>query len=244
MSNTYDTAANFYDLGYQYQGDVPFFQRYAQNGPVLELACGTGRASIPLAESGLRVHGLDLSPSMLQAFRAKLTKLPEDVRQRITITQGNMASFDLGEKFPLIIIPCRAFQALTEDADITGCLQAAKNHLAKDGRFIVNCFVPKKRMRHWCYPVRIDWQRDGVTCKSLGERVDTKRQIIYVVMIYEHGENQRIEEPLELRYYYPRQLRKLLRDAGFRIVERYGDYDDGKIKRHGGEQIYVCEVAQ
>ncbi|MCL2447182.1 MAG: class I SAM-dependent methyltransferase [Oscillospiraceae bacterium] len=243
MSNCYDSAAKFYDLDYQYQGDFPFFQRYAQAGAVLELACGTGRMSIPLAESGLHVHGLDLSQPMLDIFRAKLAKLPEEVRQRITITQGNMANFDLGEKFPLIIIPFRSFQALTEDADIASCLQCVKQHLAPGGRFIVNCFVPKKHMHKWCYPEKIYREIDGVTCKSVGERVDTKRQIIYPVMIYEHGE-QRTEEPLELRYYYPRQLQKLLRNAGFRIVERHGDYDGGKIKRHGGEQIYVCEVAQ
>ncbi|MCL2194533.1 MAG: class I SAM-dependent methyltransferase [Oscillospiraceae bacterium] len=244
MSNTYQHAANFYDLDYQYAADIPFFRRYAQNGPVLELACGTGRVSIPLAQSGLRVHGLDLSPQMLDVFRAKLPQLAPDVRDRISITQGNMASFDLGEKFPLIIIPFRSFQALTEDADIAGCLQDARNHLAKDGRFIINCFVPQKGMRKWCYPEKTHWERDGVSCKSFGERIDTKRQIIYPVMVYEHGENQRIEEPLTLKYWYPRKLRKVLRDAGFRIVEQYGDYDGGKIKRHGGEQIYVCEVAR
>ena len=180
MSNTYEFAARLYDLDYRDRSDVPFFRARAQGGSVLELACGTGRVSLALAENGARVHGLDLSPQMLGVFREKLSP--------------------------------------------------------------VNCFAPKRGMRKWGYPETVRWERDGVVCKSFGGRVDTERQIIYPVMVYETG-GERIEEPLTLRYWYPRQLRKRLRQAGFRVVERFGDFEGGPVKQHGGDQIYVCEVA-
>jgi len=245
MSNTYDRAAWIYDLDTRevHHVDIAFFKEMAGNKSVLELACGTGRVSIPLVENGAQVHGLDLSPSMLQVFREKLARLPEKVRQRITITEGNMANFSLGAQFPLIIIPFRSFQGLTEESDITGCLQCVKAHLAPGGRFIVNCFRPYRDIhRRYPYPEEVMWEREGIVAKHRGDNIDTKRQMIWPTMIYETG-SERIEEPLALRYYYPGQLKKLLRKAGFKILEQHGDYDRGPIKRHGGEQIYVCEVA-
>jgi len=247
MSNTFDNAARLYDLDYRDQSDVPFYAAYAKHGAVLELACGTGRISLPLAENGAQVHGLDFSPGMLGVFREKLEQQSAEVQARVELTEGNMASFNLGKQFPLVIIPFRSFQLLTADEDIAGCLRCVKEHLAPGGRFIVNCFMPKKGMRKWCYEEEIQWERDGVVCKSYGKQIDLKRQIIYPVMIYEFGENERVEEPLTIKYYYPRQLKKILRKAGFKIVEQYGDFARGPIKRHAqhkGEQIYVCEVAK
>ena len=99
-------------------GDVAFYvaQAQAAGSPVLELACGTGRVTIAIAEAGLRVVGLDLSPQMLARFEAKLPALPVEVRERITLVQGDMRSFDLGQRFPLVIIPSPSFlQDLTVD---------------------------------------------------------------------------------------------------------------------------------
>jgi len=188
MSNCYENAARLYDLDYRDKSDVPFYCDYVKDGAVLELACGTGRVSIPLAENGAHVHGLDLSPQMLDVFREKLAQASEEVQQRVTLTKANMADFALGEQFPLVMIPFRSFQVLTEDADITSCLRCVKEHLAPGGRFIVNCFNPRKGMRKWCDHYNgeeIVWERDGVVCKCFGEKIDLKRQIIYPTMIYE-----------------------------------------------------------
>jgi len=246
MSNTYDLAARLYDIDTREvkQIDIAFFCEMADAGAVLELACGTGRVSLPMAENSARVHGLDLSPQMLDVFREKLAQVTPEIRERVTITEGNMADFALGEQFPLVIIPFRSFQGLTKDADIAGCLHCVKAHLAPGGRFVINCFNPKKKgMRKWCYPEAVMWERDGIVGKHRGDKIDTKRQLIWPTIVYEFN-GQRIEEPLELRYWYPRQLKKLLRKAGFKIIAQYGDYKGGAFKRHGGEQIYVCEVAR
>jgi len=247
MSNTYDFTAKLYDLDYQDRSDVPFFVEYAKGDAVLELACGTGRVSIPLAESGARVHGLDLSPQMLDIFREKLSQSSAEIQERVTITEGNMADFSLGEQFQLVIIPFRSFQGLTEDADIAGCLRCVKKQLAPGGRFIVNCFNPRKGMHKWCEYYdgsEILWEREGVACRCVGKKIDLKRQIIYPTMVYELADGERIEEPLSLRYWYPRQLRKVLHRAGFRVVEQYGDYERGPVRWRSGEQIYVCEVVR
>src|SRR5215218_8149650 len=69
-------------------------------GPILELACGTGRLTIPLARDGHEVVGLDASRTMLRAARAKAEA--EDLD--IAFVQADMRSFDLGQRFPLIIL--------------------------------------------------------------------------------------------------------------------------------------------
>ena len=76
---------SYYDLfSTGLAGDVAFYvaQARAAGSPVLEIACGTGRITIPVAEAGCEVVGLDLSPAMLAQFRAKLLTLAPEVREQ------------------------------------------------------------------------------------------------------------------------------------------------------------------
>lgn len=258
MSNRYEQTAWLYDFDQRdiVQDDIPFYKDEAARlgGPVLELGCGTGRVSLALAENGAQVHGLDLSPDMLAVFREKLSTAAPEVCERVAITEGNMADFSLGERFALIIMPFRAFQALAEDADIDGCLRRVREHLAPGGRFIINAFLPqKRRMRHWCFTEKVQWERaldtgGRVVKKHSGDRIDRKRQVIYPRFAFEitrpDGTAERMEESLQLKYWYPRQLQKRLRQAGLRVVEQYGWYDRAPMKRKSREQIYICEVAE
>src|SRR4029453_6962265 len=78
-------------------------------GPILELACGTGRLTLPLARDGHEIVGLDVPGAMLRATQAKADA--EDVE--ITFVQGDMRAFDLGRRFPLIILCCNSLAHLT-----------------------------------------------------------------------------------------------------------------------------------
>ena len=150
MSNTawlydYDHRDNLTD-------DIPFYNEYAlkTDGQVLELGCGTGRVALKLAEYGFNVTGLDLSGPMLEIFNEKLNDLA--YKDKITLVKENMAKFEFGKKFGLIITPFRAFQVLTEEEDILGSLNCIKNHLSNEGLFIINVFRPYKELDEtWCY---------------------------------------------------------------------------------------------
>jgi SAM-dependent methyltransferase len=95
----YRALAAYYDLIYAKVGpdDVPFYLDHAarQAGPVLELGCGTGRVTLPLARAGFHVTALDLSPAMLEQLRAKLAQEPAEAQARVTIVEGDMAQFEL-----------------------------------------------------------------------------------------------------------------------------------------------------
>ena len=252
-NNCYLNAAHLYDLEQNdvSNADIPFYLDYAvrAKGKVLELACGTGRVSLKLAETGCQVTGLDLSESMLNVFYDKLAQAASDIRDRISLHSGSMSNFTLNEAFSLIIAPCRAFQALTEQGDIQNCLSCIREHLNDDGRFIINVFRPYKVLdESWCYPDTVRWTRDTKTGshivkKDRGEKIDTLRQIIYPSFTYEITEPGSdavvLQEKLYLKYYYKDQLKSLLTDAGFRISEHFGWYDKSGIDS-GRELIFVC----
>ena len=96
--------ASIYDKVYAgIQADIPFWQGWharlrRTDGEALELACGTLRVMLPVAEAGVRVTGMDESPYMLELARKKAgAAARQKCRQRITLAQADMRTFDLGQ---------------------------------------------------------------------------------------------------------------------------------------------------
>ena len=116
--------------------DIPFYQYWAKeaNGSILELACGTGRVAKPLLDKGYNYTGLDLSPVFIDHCKSKYPN-----GQFIT---SDMRDFNLGQKFDLISIPFNSFLHLYTEDEMNRCLKSAQNHLAKNGQFLLDIFVP------------------------------------------------------------------------------------------------------
>ena len=105
--------AKYYDEIFKKARNISFYKRHAKKagGSILELACGTGRILIPLAKLGYQVTGLDLSEDMLAVFREKISK-NKNLKKKITLSQGDMESFNLGRKFKLIFVSNTSFLLL------------------------------------------------------------------------------------------------------------------------------------
>ena len=255
MANLYRPSAHLYDLDPREitRDDIAFYLAKAKElgGPVLELGCGTGRVSIPLAEAGSEIWALDLSDQMLAQLRGKLEQLSAPAIQRVHIVHGNMAGFDLGRKFDLIIVPFRAFQALSERAEQETCLECVKEHLSNRGQFILHVFKPKAIFDDsWIQPESFDWEvtdpRTGKAVKryEIRRRIDLNRQVLYVDLIYRvEGSARDIVEPLAISYFYEEQMRALLQRHGFHIIGELG-YFDGRPIASGPELIFSCGHAK
>lgn len=252
--NLMRNSAAYYDFDTRdiVKSDIPFYLEYASRykGDVLELACGTGRVSILLAEHGYRVYGVDLSDDMLEQFRLKLDKLPDEVKNRTFIHNGDMCDFELNGRFSMIIIPFRGFQALITEDEQRKCLKCVHKHLDDNGVFILNVFKPYKKLdKTWIYPETKQWENiDEATGLKVvknhrGLDIDTERQIIDVEFIYrigqKDGNDKEIRDTLRLKYHYYDQLMELLHSEGFKVIEEYGYYDKRPIK-DGPEMILIC----
>jgi ubiquinone/menaquinone biosynthesis C-methylase UbiE len=98
-------------------GELAFYLELAalarhEGRDVLEIACGTGRVTIPLAREGARVTGLELCPEMLRMTRERSGAIP-----LIRWVQADMRSFDLGQQYGLVIIPGHSFQFMLTPED-------------------------------------------------------------------------------------------------------------------------------
>jgi len=111
-------------------------------GPVLEIACGTGRILLPIARAGIEIHGVDKSSSMLQVLREQLEREPAEIRNRVTISKGDMRTFLLSREFPLVAIPFRPMQHMHTLLDQVAALENAAVHLAPGGILAFDVFYP------------------------------------------------------------------------------------------------------
>jgi SAM-dependent methyltransferase len=108
-----------------------------ESGPVLELAAGTGRLTVPLLALGLEVTALELSSAMLDTLRKRLADAPADLRERCTVVHGDMTAFALDERFGTVVISPGTIDLLDE-AGRPGLYASVREHLAPGGRFLLS----------------------------------------------------------------------------------------------------------
>jgi SAM-dependent methyltransferase len=138
--------------------EISWYKNYAQKtgGPVLELACGTGRLLVKLAESRLEVVGLDISPRMLKIVNDNMNNLSFEIKKRIRLFKQDITKFELRRQFGLIYIADNSFRELTSKEAQLSCLQSVHNHLASSGLFLLtvrrfdfSAFVNGKLLTPW-----------------------------------------------------------------------------------------------
>lgn len=258
--NLYVNDARFYDLDPRdfLKADIPFYLRCAAKigGPILELACGTGRITIPLAEAGHDVWGLEYSETMLEQFENKMTGLPKETADKIHLVQGDMSHFQLDREFafPLVILPCRSFQLLYDEEKEKACLKCVYSHLAGNGFFIIDIgnFIPNKEKEgEWVSGEEFfDWENsdpktgDKIQRSHIRKEIDMERQIIYPQKTFRitrpDGTTEQVVKRSPFKYFFEDQVRNLLVTNGFKIVEEMGYYDGRPITEKNSEFLFVC----
>jgi len=234
-------------------GDVAYYEDEAARagGPVLELACGTGRVTWALAVAGHDVTGVDLSPAMLRRCEAKRSLHPAEVGARVHLIEADMCALDLERRFALCLIPFRAFQGLIDPADQHRCLAGALRHLEPGGRLIVDLFDP---ILEWCTPANVaPSARVSAANPDTGNRIDvrvTARTNDPLHQLFEEtwsfieiggdGDAVREEhETLTMRWTYRQEMRYLLERTGFEVEAEYSDFQRSP-PAYGAEQIWVA----
>ena len=250
---SYDGWAGVYDSIYAYvREDIPFYVREAarSGGTVLELGCGTGRVTLPIARSGVDVVGLDNSEGMLEQARGK-ARLLEDGHGGIDLRAGDMRDFSLGRTFPLVIIPFRGFLALLSVEDQVRCLAGIREHLEPGGRLIFNVFTPDPQMLvededaafHLRDVADPDTGRTFVIWQQT--RVDNFNQILSVRLIVDEIDQDgtaanRFYCDYQIRYAHRFEILHLLERCGYEVIDLYGDFDGSPFDEESGEMVWVA----
>jgi SAM-dependent methyltransferase len=141
MTSWYDTWADRYaESSADTREDVPFYVGLAReaDGPIVELAVGTGRVAIPVARAtGRRVVGIDSSPAMLAQARVRASE--EGVQ--LDLREGDMRELELDEPAALIYCPARSLLHLPTWEGRRRCFEQVAASLRPDGRFAWNAFA-------------------------------------------------------------------------------------------------------
>ncbi len=235
------------------QGDVEWYSDKARlsGGPVLELGAGTGRVTLPMAATGVSVHALDAHSGMLARLRAKVTALPPEVQSRIAVLHGDMRTFDIAERFALIVCPFRAFLHNLTEADQLACLSRVRRHLKPAGRFAFNVFHPSLTFmaQHtgalagtWRWRGTHELPSGGWVTLSEATHYDTVLQRLHSLQRYEvYAQDGALERTsmfrIELAYLYPADIQRLLRAAGFQDISIKGGFDGREFTRDGEELV-------
>ncbi len=249
-----DFFADFYEVLHSHLDDVKAYKRFTDRfgTEILELGSGTGRILIPLAREGNLVTGLEASEDMLNACREKLEEEDEETRENIELVKGDIRDFDLNQNFDLVLASCNLINYLKEVEDLKRTLSCVKDHLAENGVLIIDNSLPdlEKMVRENGEEQVFEYTNPKNGRKIVDKftaRYDFVEQIEkYRVVLseFEGGEKTRetsVEETLT--FYFPRELRNILRSEGFEIFEERGSlHEYCPITEESEEMVFFCRV--
>lgn len=225
--------------------DIPFFlqqiQKYGQ--PVLELACGTGRITIPFAEKGIHITGLDISEPMLAQARQKASQK----NVAVTWIRADCRDFRLNQKFHFIFIPFNSITHLHDLESLEAFFSCVRTHLADEGRFIIDVFNPRLdillRDPKGRYPVAEYPDPDGrgkvvVTENNVYDAASQINRIKWYYKVESEKKGRVVEN--NMRILFPQELDGLLHYNGFSIETKFGNYDQSPFRSTSPKQLVVC----
>jgi len=244
-----EKTAKYYDLWSPPFDDVPFYKTLIPSveSSILELGCGTGRVLTRLIDHCSFIHGIDVSPAMIDICRNRISKL-DNVLGKVKIEIADISNFSSERKFDLIIAPYRVFQNLETDSQINEFFQCIRNHLSLNGICILNVFQPKpvERIREswgddkeiFCW--KAPFEKGYLTCHERRRHFDEQNLILYPETIYRfYSEDKLLETTTQkicMRLHYPDNFINMIEEKGFSIIEKWGGYE-GELYGKGNELV-------
>ncbi len=237
-----------YDLEVEdYDEDRPLVELWARSpgGPLLDLACGTGRMALRMAAQGYQVTGVDIVPEMIARARKKASERAVSVEWVV----ADARAFHLQKQFPFIFMLCNAWQFFLTREDQETLLACVREHLRPEGCFLFETRNPTARnllqVRH---PEgdKYETPDGGQLVVTEQQHYDALTQIQYYIrhLAFLHPDGQRVEKTLRtaLRYVFPQEMEALLYYNGFQVRSCYGNWQQDPLTATSPSMIYVCQV--
>ena len=235
-----------YDHLYEgYQKDLNVILEWAKpNEPVIEMACGTGRLTIPMAKRGFLMVGVDLHEGMLRRAKQKA----KEQMVSIEFLLQDCTKLNISVKSSLVFMTGNSFQHFLTNEGQDALLQSVRKHLIEDGVFI---FDTRNPLLHELAAIDeyeqqysdkngnqiIEFHRDEYNSMTQILHCHTDRQIYQGEALI-----AKEQDSISLRYSFPLEMERMLKDNGFEILQEYGDWDKNEHKAKSTSMVYVCKV--
>lgn len=244
----YDDPVSYDIENNAYIGELPLLVEWAskKDGPIIDLACGTGRITIPLASKGFRLIGVDLHAGMLEQAKRKTQELD----LQIEWLEQDCTRLNLNCKSSLIYMVGNSIQHFHTNESQNLLLTSIHRHLEEDGVFIFGTRFPNAE--ELLQPSTEEYWKtyNDPTCKKEVDvftisDYDALSQIQHYTTVrkFKDVDGRVVEEKrtnISLRYTYPQEMGRLLSENGFEILHVYKDWNETPISNDSYEMIYVC----
>ncbi len=237
---TYDVECDDFDE------DRPLIEQWAGllGGPLLDLACGTGRMALRLAVQGYQISGVDIMPEMIARARQKAAERAVFIEWVV----ADARTFQLHKQFPFIYMLENAFQFFLTRADQEAMLAHIREHLQPQGCFLFETRNPSPQnlleVRH-PEPQHFTMPDGGQLVVTEQQYYDPMTQIQHYTCPHQwiHSDGQRVEKTLctALRYVFPQEVEALLYYNRFQIRTCYGSWQQEPLTATSPAMIYVCQ---
>lgn len=217
------------------------------NGPVLDIACGTGRILLPCLQAGVDIEGLDLFEPMLATLRAKAAALNLTPR----LHRADMSNFSLTRRYRLIMIPFNAFiHNMTQETQIR-CLQLCREHLLPGGKLAFDTFFPSLAIIGTPQDTRVlegelAHPQTGLPMRMYDtRRFDRVAQVQYSLneleLVAADGSIERVHRSqVSSRYIYKHEMELLLRASRFARWEIHGGFDGRPLTQEDDAMVVTA----
>ena len=252
---SYHAIADYYDAEYQSRDmlakDVPFFlnQLPKRRRDVLELATGTARAAIPIAQAGHRVVGVDYDAGMLEIARRKRDSVGIGEKE-LLLKRQDVLRLKLGQKFDWICLLFNTFLNFVTVDQQDRLLQGVRKHLKPAGRFWIDIFNPDLHLLARPHSKKLDPTMfyiphlDRTVSRLTEIKPDPVNQRQHVVFRYSWfdrtGREHQEKISFDLTFIFPRELQLLMERNGLRIEKLYGDYDGSELTNDSPRILACC----
>ena len=252
MPDVFDAYATYYDLlnkDKNYSAEVVYLQELLNNfgmqtGTILELGCGTGKHAELLAQHGFSVHGIDVSPQMIQL--AKQRSDATDIEYLLTFEIGDVRNIKVGKLFDAVISLFHVASYQTTNIDLESMFTTAASHLDEDGIFIFDFWYGPAVLTD-LPSVRIKKIHDNnfKILRIAEPEIHPNHNIVdvnYTIQVSRStGENDTLFEKHSMRYLFMPELERMLQNSGFKNINSYEWLKEKTLSFNSWQGIVTCQ---
>ncbi len=248
--------ARYYDLDVADDpGDVELYLALAAatDGPILELAAGSGRVAVPLAAAGRDVVAVDRDPHMLERARARWATAAHPAGAgSLELVTADITSFRSERRFELVILALNSLLLFEREGEQPSVFESMARCLAPSGRAVLDCWLPApedlalydgRMVLDW---VRHDREAEEWVAKVTSARYAPAARVADITTFYDGWRDgsapRRTMRRDRVSFLTPTEMVAAATAAGLQVELLAGDYDLNRLTDDADRAVMICRT--